>query len=325
MGSLRGFLTHVHEGSSTNVRTKNPRRTNARNNRKEPTTGTVVLKLGGELLEDPARLRAVSRLIARVSTRTRLVVVHGGGKEIDAALAQASIPKRQVDGLRITDAATLHVVVAVLAGSINTRFVAAINAAGGKAVGLTGADAGVGLVKPVKSHRATNGELVDLGLVGEPLPTPTAPLIRTLCKAGFVPVIASIGASRDGRLFNVNADTLAGSLASRLGALRLIIAGGTPGVLDGNGQTVATLDSAGVDRLVSSGTATAGMVAKLRACRRAIEGRVGDVVIADGREPARLPPLIAGTGPRHGAWTRLASRNEERRPKNKERRPKNAD
>src|SRR5688572_32501167 len=100
-------------------------------------------------------MKAAAGAIARLAKKGPLVVVHGGGKEIDAALAQASIPRQTVDGLRITDDATLQVVIAVVAGSINTRFVAAINAAGGKAVGLTGADAGVGLVKPAKPHRAT--------------------------------------------------------------------------------------------------------------------------------------------------------------------------
>jgi acetylglutamate kinase len=269
------------------------------------TRGLVVLKLGGELLEDCDRMAAIGRLIARVGRDTRLVVIHGGGKEIDAALAQASIPKHQVDGLRITDEATLQIVIWVLAGSINTRFVAAINAAGGKGVGLTGADAGVGPVKPAKPHRATNGEFVDLGLVGEPLPAPGVPLIDTLCGKGFVPVVACIGASRDGRLFNVNADTLAGSLATRLKAVRLIVAGGTRGVLDADGATIDALDGRLVDDLISSGTATAGMVAKLRACRLALDGGVKDVAIAAGSEPARLARLLAGTAPRKGAWSRF--------------------
>ncbi len=292
-GSSRRFVTKVHGGSSTNVRQKDRRRTSVRNLREEPTSGTVVLKIGGELLEG-ARVNAVARLIARSSRAVSLVVVHGGGKEIDAALAQAAIPKHQVDGLRITNRATLQVVVAVVAGSINTRLVAAINASGGQAVGLTGADAGVGPVEAAKPHRATNGELVELGYVGEPLSAPKPRLINALCQAGFVPVIACIGASRGGGLFNVNADTLAGSLAARLGASRLIVAGATPGVLDGDGKTIARLNPADVDRLINSGTATAGMVAKLRACRHAADGRVGDVVIADGRKPASLAALIAG-------------------------------
>lgn len=265
---------------------------------------TVVLKLGGELLEDRARMTAVARLIARAGRKQRLVVVHGGGKEIDAALAQASIPKQQVDGLRITDGPTLQVVVAVLAGSINTRLVAAVNAAGGSAVGLTGADAGVGLVKPAKPHRAASGELVDLGLVGEPVPVAGAPLLETLCAKGFVPVIACIGASRDGRLFNVNADTLAASLAARLGARRLVIAGGTAGVLDNLGKTIPKLDTIGIDRLVKSGTATAGMITKLNATRKAMAGGV-EVAITDGRRPARLDALVNGTAGDKGPWTRL--------------------
>jgi acetylglutamate kinase len=265
----------------------------------------VVLKLGGELLEEPARMKAIARMIARVAGQTPLVVVHGGGREIDAALAQASIPKHQVDGLRITDEATLQVVVSVLAGSINTRFVAAINAGGGSAVGLTGADAGVAPVKPAKPHKATNGELVDLGLVGEPMPGPAPKLIKALVADGFVPIVACIAASKEGRLYNVNADTLAGSLAARLHAKRLVVAGATRGVLAAKGATVAKLNLDGVEKLIESGTATAGMVAKLRACRKAVKGSVRDVVIADGRNPRKLNALLSGKAPRKGAWTRI--------------------
>ena len=127
----------------------------------------TLLKLGGELLENDQKVAAMARTVARAGVP--LVIVHGGGREIDAALAAAGIPKRQVDGLRVTDAPTLDIVVSVLAGAINTRFVAAINAAGGRAVGLTGADAGVATVKKAPAHHATSGETVDLGLVGEPL------------------------------------------------------------------------------------------------------------------------------------------------------------
>jgi acetylglutamate kinase len=266
-------------------------------------TRVVVLKLGGELLEGEGT-RQMARVVARVSRAQKLVVVHGGGKEIDVALAQATIPKQQVDGLRITDAATLDVVVSVLAGSINTRFVAAINATRGRAVGLTAADAGVMQVQPAKPHRAASGEFVDLGLVGEPVAGVGAPLIEVLCRNGFVPVLSSIGAGRDGQLFNINADTLAASLAARLRASRLVIAGGTAGVLDAKGRTIPRLTRAAMDELLSSGTATAGMVAKLRACRAAIDGGVGDVVIADGRH-VKLPALVAGTAPKTGLWTRL--------------------
>src|SRR4029453_13701629 len=120
--------------------------------------GTAVLKLGGELIENDEKLKAMGKAVARAAKKARLVVVHGGGREIDAALQLAGIPKRQVDGLRVTDAATLDVVVAVLAGSVNTKFVAAINAAGGRAVGLTGADVSVAPVKRAALHASTNGE-----------------------------------------------------------------------------------------------------------------------------------------------------------------------
>jgi acetylglutamate kinase len=265
----------------------------------------TVLKLGGELLEDRRRMKAVAGAVARAAAEHRLVVVHGGGAEIDAALARVALPKHQVDGLRITDEATLQVVVEVLAGAINTRFVAAINAAGGRAVGLTGADAGVAPVKPAPPHLATNGELVDLGLVGEPTAARSPLLIGTLLRKGFVPVIACIGASRDGRLFNVNADTLAGSLASRLHARRLIFAGATAGVLDRKRRTISSLDGEAIEALIGSGTASAGMVAKLRACRAAVKKGVKDVLIADGRYAPRLATLINGKTLKRGPWTRL--------------------
>ena len=265
----------------------------------------TVLKLGGELLEDKAGTRKMAAVIANLAKKVPLVVVHGGGKEIDAALAQAAIPKHQVDGLRITDDATLQIVVSVLAGSINTRLVAAINAAGARAVGLTGADAGVAPVKKARPHQATNGELVDLGLVGEPVPRGAPKLIKALLSKGFVPVVACIAAASDGRLFNVNADTLAGSLAARLRAKRMVIAGTTPGVLGAKRKTVPHLDRDAIDEMVGAGTATAGMVAKLRACRDAVHRGVREVVIADGRSVKRLSSVVTGKAPKKGAWTRI--------------------
>jgi acetylglutamate kinase len=276
------------------------------NKRALPRGGPLVLvKLGGELIENDASATKIARVLARVAKTVRLVVVHGGGKEIDAALAQAAIAKRQIDGLRVTDKATLKVVVAVLAGTINARLVTAVNVAGGRAVGLTGADAGVTVARKAKPHRATSGERVDLGLVGEPVPSGDASLIDLLCGQRFVPVVACIAATKTGQLLNVNADTLAGSLASKLRAARLVIAGGTAGVLNGDGRSIARLDRHGIAALVNSGTATAGMVAKLRACRAALDGGVGEVVIADGRT-ARLADVITGMAPPEGAWTRLA-------------------
>ncbi len=275
--------------------------------RSDRSGGVTVLKLGGELVEDPARLTPIARAIARLGARTPLVVVHGGGREIDAALAQAGISKRQVDGLRITDAATLDVVVSVLAGAVNTRFVAAINAAGGRAVGLTAADADVAPVRRARPHLAGDGTRVDLGLVGQPTGDRSPVLVGVLLRAGYVPVLASIGATARGALMNVNADTLAGSLAALLRAGRLVIAGGTAGVLDSEQRTIASLSPAATRRLVSSGTASAGMVAKLRACQAALKGGVREVAITDGRDARLLAAVAAGSATAGHGWTRVTA------------------
>lgn len=262
-----------------------------------------MLKLGGELIEDPAKRQAMARAIVRVAAKVPLVVVHGGGREIDAALAQARIAKRQVDGLRITDEATLAVVVAVLAGTVNTALVAAVNAAGGHAVGLTGADANVCRVTRAPLHKTASGEVVDLGFVGRPVANGAPALVTALVGGGFVPVIASIGSANDGTLFNVNADTLASSLAARLDARRLVIAGGTAGVLDGDRRTVPVLDGAAVAAAIRAGTVNAGMVAKLSACREALDAGVKDVMVADGTRPARLAALLSSAAAGRGPWT----------------------
>ena len=264
-------------------------------------TPPVVLKFGGELIEDAARLNTIVAAIAAAVGGPRphasLVIVHGGGREIDAALQAAGIEKRQVDGLRITDADTLDVVVAVLAGRVNTRLVAALNSAGVAAVGLTGADANCGLSRRAPAHRAVDGRTVDLGHVGIPTERSDARLLTTLVGAGFVPVVASIGVGEDGQLFNVNADLLAGHLAGRLDARRLVIAGATAGVLDGSGRTVERLESSAIDQMVTSGTATAGMIAKLRACEQALAAGVGDVLIVDGRDGAAIAAAASGAVP----------------------------
>jgi acetylglutamate kinase len=253
----------------------------------------TLLKLGGELLEEPARLAEIAAVIAGASEP--LVVVHGGGREIDAALKRAGIAKRQVEGLRVTDAATLDVVVEVLAGAVNTRLVAAIVMAGGRAVGLTGADAGLVPVEKAPAHRSVDGTVTDLERVGRPVGIGRPALAADLVAAGYVPVVASIASGLDGLLYNVNADTLAADLAARLGATRLIIAGATAGVLDGQGQTIEALDLAAAAALVSSGVASAGMIAKLTACRDAINGGVEEVLMVEGRHSAVLARALEGS------------------------------
>jgi acetylglutamate kinase len=252
-------------------------------------TRPLVLKFGGELLEDRANLAGVVAGVAAVARAgAPIVIVHGGGREIDAALKVAGIEKRQVEGLRITDAPTLDVVVTVLAGAVNTRFVAALNAAGVAAVGLTGADANIGASTAAPPHETVDGRTVDLERVGIPAGAADMRLLTTLTRDGFVPVIACIGLSADGQLFNVNADTFAGHLAARLGAQRLVVAGTTPGVLGSDGARLPQLDAEAIGALVNDGTATAGMIAKLRACQHALANGVDEVVIVDGRNPAAL-------------------------------------
>src|SRR5262249_34960724 len=158
-----------------------------------------------------------------------VAIVHGGGKEIDAALKTAGIEKRQIEGLRITDEPTLAGVVSLLPGARNTRVVAAPTTPRGPARGLAGAARGGRALGPAPLHRTVDGRVVPLGEVGSPVGDASTRVLETLLAAGFVPVVACIGIGRDGRLFNVNADTFASHLAERLDARRLVIAGTTAG------------------------------------------------------------------------------------------------
>jgi len=242
----------------------------------------TVLKLGGELLEDPTAMQAMAGAIRTLASREQVIVIHGGGRTIDAELRSRGLEPKFVDGLRITDEAALETVVAVLAGRTNTAFVGALHGCGVRAVGLTGADAGIGLSKPAGRLTTVAGEQVDLGLVGEPAGG-SAVLLQDLARLGYVPVVASIGVTPDGTLLNVNADTMAGHLAGAIGARRLIIAGGTAGVLDETGATIPSLTLESVDAMIASGTAHSGMVAKLVACRGALAAGVPEVAIVSGR------------------------------------------
>jgi acetylglutamate kinase len=243
---------------------------------------STVLKLGGELLDDPAAIRAVAAAIVRLARREPVVVVHGGGRAIDAELRLRGLTPRFADGLRVTDEAALDSVISVLAGRTNTALVAAVGALGGRAVGLTGADARCGLAVKAAPLEAANGARIDLGLVGEPAGADTS-LVLDLLRLNYTPIVASVGVALDGTLLNVNADTFAAHLAASLRARRLIVAGTTPGVLDGGGGTIPRLTESDIARLTGSGIAHSGMIAKLTACRRALAGGVGEVAIVAGR------------------------------------------
>jgi acetylglutamate kinase len=252
----------------------------------------TVLKLGGELLDDASAVKAAAEAIVRLASATpgideraragALVVVHGGGRAIDAEIRARGNTPSFVDGLRITDQPALDAVVSVLAGRTNTTLVAAIGAAGGRAIGLTGADGQIGLSKRAEAFKSVSGQSIDLGLVGQPDGS-DASLLVDLLRIGCIPVIASIGVTRDGTLLNVNADTIAAHLAGLLKADRLVIAGATAGVLDNAGQVIPSLSLPGIDRMIASGDAHSGMVAKLTACRAALAAGVREVAVVSGR------------------------------------------
>ncbi len=243
---------------------------------------STVLKFGGELLEDADAIKSAAATIVRLSRSEPLVVVHGGGRAIDAELRTRGVTPRFVDGVRITDQPTLDAVVSVLAGRTNTSLVAAVGAAGGRAIGLTGADGLIGLSKRAPVFEAVSGERVDLGLVGDPEPGDMS-LLRDLLQIGCIPIICSIGVDAEGTLLNVNADLIAAHLAAMLGARKLIIAGTTPGVLDAGGNGLPALAVDEIDRMAADGAAHSGMLAKLNACRRALMAGVAEVSIVSGR------------------------------------------
>lgn len=243
----------------------------------------LVLKLGGELIEAADSRTRIASFAVSVAAMRPLVIVHGGGRAIDAELNRRGITPQKVDGLRITDPATLDAVVAVLAGSANTDLVAALVTAGVPAVGLTGVDAGFGRAHRASSYRSTSGAVVDLGLVGEAA-TIDGALVELLLAHRYVPVIASLGFDdAAGPVLNVNADVMACRVAAALAGADLAIAGATAGVLDAAGTPIEALGADEIDQMIASGAATAGMIAKLTACRNALEDGVASVRIIDGR------------------------------------------
>lgn len=248
----------------------------------------VVVKFGGELLETPDRLAEVTGALAAFAQEGPLVVVHGGGREVDAEMQRRGLVNQAVDGLRLTDKATLEAVVAVLAGTVNTRLVAALVARDVRAVGLTGVDASLGRGARMPAHHAVDGRVVDLGLVGTPGRKADGSLIIDLVALGYVPIIASLGVDDEGQILNVNADTMAAHVAGVSHASDLIVAGATAGVLDAAGRTIPALNVKTATALIQEGTASAGMVAKLQATIAALSHGVEHVWIVDGRSATSL-------------------------------------
>jgi acetylglutamate kinase len=235
-----------------------------------------VIKLGGSLLDDPTRRAEVLSAIAkRWKSGEQIVLVHGGGKHVDANLKRLGIAKRTHAGLRITDDATLDVVVSTLAGSVNKMLVSELAAMGVRAAGISGCDASTLIAVP---HESIDG--VDLGHVGKVTGgDPT--LIKAVANAGILPVLSSVAEGTNGTLLNVNADTAAAAIAIALGAEKLVFITDVAGLFDETGNVVPELHAPEAEALLVSEVVTGGMRPKLQAALHALESGVQRITIGE--------------------------------------------
>ena len=250
---------------------------------------TVVVKYGGHAMGDRELARIFARdIVLLKQVGAHPIVVHGGGPQIGQMLDRLKVQSDFVDGLRVTDAATVQIVEMVLSGSINKDIVGVINEAGGTAIGLSGKDGN--LIQAAKLHRRKRDEdsnierVLDLGFVGEPQQVNPA-ILTSLQQAGMIPVIAPIGVGEDGATYNINADTAAGAVAAAVGARRLLLLTDVAGVLDKGKQLLSELTIEQVRDLMADGTISGGMIPKLETCISAVQGGVDAAVILDGRVP----------------------------------------
>jgi acetylglutamate kinase len=252
---------------------------------------TVVIKLGGHAMGSAEGLESFARDISLMQqVGVNPVVVHGGGPQINEMLERLEIKSEFVRGKRVTDAATVEVVEMVLSGRVNKSIVQAINAAGGRAVGLSGKDANLMICDPADPA---------LGFVGEPVNFNPA-FLKSLHAADIIPVIAPIGAGRDGETFNVNGDTAAGAIAGSLKADRLLLLTDVAGVKNAEGEILDELDPGTIHEMTEAGTIQGGMIPKTETALTALKAGVSAVAILDGRVPnACLLELFTD----HGAGT----------------------
>lgn len=262
---------------------------------------TFVVKYGGHAMGDPELAKDFAEDVVLLrAVGINPVVVHGGGPQIGAMLKKLGVESSFIDGLRVTDKATADIAEMVLCGSINKELVGWIARAGGKALGISGKDAG--LVTATKVERTTKDpeshieRVVDLGFVGEPT-TVDPTIIHTACDAGMIPVIAPIGVGEDGHTYNINADTMAGAIAAALGASRLFLLTDVAGVLDKDKNLLTDLRPADIARLAQDGTISGGMIPKLETCVHAVEAGCEAAVVLDGRVPhAMLLEIFTSRG-----------------------------
>ncbi|MCL6250107.1 acetylglutamate kinase [Altererythrobacter sp. KTW20L] len=250
---------------------------------------SFVVKYGGHAMGDPEAAKDFAEdIVLLKAVGINPVVVHGGGPQIGAMLKKLGVESQFVDGLRVTDKATAEVAEMVLSGAINKELVGWVNAAGGKAIGLSGKDArmvtATKVSRTVKDPDSQIEQAVDLGFVGEPTAVDIS-VLTTLSNAGLIPIVAPIASDENGQTYNINADTMAGAIAAALGAARLFLLTDVAGVLDKQGKLLTDLKPADIAALREDGTVKGGMIPKLETCVKAVESGCEAAVVLDGRVP----------------------------------------
>ena len=253
---------------------------------------TILVKFGGHAMGKADYVNAFAADIALLDqVGARPVVVHGGGPQIGDMLKKLQIESSFIDGLRVTDEATISVVEMVLAGGINKALVAAIAGAGGRAVGVSGKDGGLltarKLMAVAKASDSAIQQAVDLGFVGEPSHDDVT-VLNALMQHHLIPVVAPVGGGEDGKTYNINADTAAGAIAAALNATRMLMLTDVTGVLDQNGKLISSLTISQAEALIHNGTISGGMIPKVKTCIDAVQGGAEGAVIMDGRAPHAL-------------------------------------
>jgi len=253
---------------------------------------TILIKFGGHAMGKADYVNAFAADIALLDqVGARPVVVHGGGPQIGEMLKKLQIESNFVDGLRVTDEATISVVEMVLAGGINKALVAAIAGAGGRAVGVSGKDGGLltarKLMATAKASDSAIQQAVDLGFVGKPSHVDVT-VLNALMQHHLIPVVAPVGSGEDGKTYNINADTAAGAIAAALNATRMLMLTDVTGVLDKNGKLISSLTISQAEALIHYGTVSGGMIPKVKTCIDAVQGGAEGAVIMDGRAPHAL-------------------------------------
>jgi acetylglutamate kinase len=253
---------------------------------------TILIKFGGHAMDKADYVNAFAADIALLDqVGAKPVVVHGGGPQIGEMLKKLQIESSFIDGLRVTDDATISVVEMVLAGSINKTLVAAIASAGGRAVGVSGKDGGLitarKLITMEKASDSAIQRAVDLGFVGEPSHVDVT-VLNALMQHHLIPIVAPVGGGEDGKTYNINADTAAGAIAAALNVTRMLMLTDVTGVLDQKGKLISSLTISQAEALIHDGTISGGMIPKVKTCIDAVQGGAEGAVIMDGRAPHAL-------------------------------------